>query len=223
MLVCAPGHRLAQRERVTLEDLHGLEMIAFDADLEIRHEIDRALAAPRRRSPRGDGVRQYGDDQAGRRDRRGREPAAAADRRSRGRGRGAGRPAAGGIELKRPIGIIQRRGAKSWARRPAASCNLCSKQPVAFAARSRRLDEHGQPQGPTRPNRPVATKQTCLSTARTREPRDACGFVSCSAPRSHARWLRGDRVCAGCIAMTHRIRKRTAQEARAVRPGLREG
>jgi DNA-binding transcriptional LysR family regulator len=45
VLVCAPGHRLATRERVSLEELHGLEMIAFDADLEIRHEIDRALAA----------------------------------------------------------------------------------------------------------------------------------------------------------------------------------
>jgi hypothetical protein len=45
MLVCAPSHRLAARERVALEDLHGLEVIAFDADLEIRHEIDRALAA----------------------------------------------------------------------------------------------------------------------------------------------------------------------------------
>src|SRR3954453_20754498 len=45
VLVCAPGHRLACRERLTLEDLHGLDMIGFDADLEIRSEIDRALAA----------------------------------------------------------------------------------------------------------------------------------------------------------------------------------
>src|SRR5688572_12586847 len=43
--VCAPGHRLATREPVALEVLHGEEMIAFDADLEIRPEIDRALTA----------------------------------------------------------------------------------------------------------------------------------------------------------------------------------
>ena len=45
VLVCAPGHRLAKCERLALEDLHGLDMIGFDADLEIRSEIDRALAA----------------------------------------------------------------------------------------------------------------------------------------------------------------------------------
>jgi DNA-binding transcriptional LysR family regulator len=45
MLVCAPSHPLAEKERVRLEDLRGMELIGFDSDLEIRHEIDRALAA----------------------------------------------------------------------------------------------------------------------------------------------------------------------------------
>jgi DNA-binding transcriptional LysR family regulator len=45
VLVCAPSHPLAERERVRLEDLRGVELIGFDSDLEIRHEIDRALAA----------------------------------------------------------------------------------------------------------------------------------------------------------------------------------
>ncbi len=45
VLVCAPSHPLAQREQVRLEDLRGVELIGFDSDLEIRHEIDRALAA----------------------------------------------------------------------------------------------------------------------------------------------------------------------------------
>lgn len=45
MLVCAPSHALAQQEQVRLEDLRGAELIGFDSDLEIRQEIDRALAA----------------------------------------------------------------------------------------------------------------------------------------------------------------------------------
>jgi len=45
MLVCAPGHALAQQECVRLEDLRGAELIGFDSDLEIRQEIDRALTA----------------------------------------------------------------------------------------------------------------------------------------------------------------------------------
>ena len=45
VLVCAPSHSLAEKERVRLEELRGQELIGFDSDLEIRHEIDRALAA----------------------------------------------------------------------------------------------------------------------------------------------------------------------------------
>jgi DNA-binding transcriptional LysR family regulator len=45
ILACAPGNRLAQRDSIRLEDLHGMDVIGFDADLEIRNEIDRALAA----------------------------------------------------------------------------------------------------------------------------------------------------------------------------------
>jgi DNA-binding transcriptional LysR family regulator len=45
MLVCAPGHRFARRERVAFEELGGEAVVSFDADLTIRREIDRALAA----------------------------------------------------------------------------------------------------------------------------------------------------------------------------------
>ena len=44
VVVCAPEHPLAKKSQVRLEDLHGLDLVAFDPDLEIRDEIDRALA-----------------------------------------------------------------------------------------------------------------------------------------------------------------------------------
>jgi DNA-binding transcriptional LysR family regulator len=44
VLVCAPTHRLAGRDRVRLEELAGENVIGFDPDLTIRHEIDRVLA-----------------------------------------------------------------------------------------------------------------------------------------------------------------------------------
>ncbi|MBM4005722.1 MAG: LysR family transcriptional regulator [Planctomycetes bacterium] len=47
VVVCAPTHPLASRESVSLSDLRGLPMVSFDSDLEIRHEIDRALASER--------------------------------------------------------------------------------------------------------------------------------------------------------------------------------
>jgi len=45
VLVCAPGNPFAGRVQVALGELHGQRMVAFDSDLVIRHEIDRALAA----------------------------------------------------------------------------------------------------------------------------------------------------------------------------------
>jgi DNA-binding transcriptional LysR family regulator len=45
VLVCAPGHRLAGRESVCLKELGGSDVVAFVTDLEIRHQLDRALAA----------------------------------------------------------------------------------------------------------------------------------------------------------------------------------
>ncbi len=44
-VVCAPTHALAGRSAVRLAELQGLAMVSFDANLEIRHEIDRELAA----------------------------------------------------------------------------------------------------------------------------------------------------------------------------------
>jgi DNA-binding transcriptional LysR family regulator len=45
VLVCAPGNVFAGRVEVALGELHGQRMVAFDSDLVIRHELDRALAA----------------------------------------------------------------------------------------------------------------------------------------------------------------------------------
>jgi len=45
VMVCAPGHPLAKRKTITLEDLRGVTMVSFDRKLPIRRAIDRALAA----------------------------------------------------------------------------------------------------------------------------------------------------------------------------------
>jgi DNA-binding transcriptional LysR family regulator len=44
VLACASSHRLAGRNVVSLEDLRGENMVAYDPALRIRDEIDRALA-----------------------------------------------------------------------------------------------------------------------------------------------------------------------------------
>ena len=93
--LCADASICANRQRVSLEELAGETIIGFDSDLTIRREIDRVLLRISQRSARGDGVRQYRNDQAGHRDRRRREPAAGADRGARSRSRNAGRGAAG--------------------------------------------------------------------------------------------------------------------------------
>jgi DNA-binding transcriptional LysR family regulator len=43
VLVCAPGHRLAEFKSIKFSDLNGQRMIGFDSDLTIRREIDRIL------------------------------------------------------------------------------------------------------------------------------------------------------------------------------------
>jgi DNA-binding transcriptional LysR family regulator len=42
-LVCHPGHRLAQEEKVSLKQIEGERFVAFERDLVIRREIDRLL------------------------------------------------------------------------------------------------------------------------------------------------------------------------------------
>ncbi|HRF00559.1 MAG TPA: LysR family transcriptional regulator [Pirellulaceae bacterium] len=44
VLVCSPGHPFAGRESVSVDELHGIELVGFDEDLRIRREIDRNLA-----------------------------------------------------------------------------------------------------------------------------------------------------------------------------------
>jgi len=43
VLVCAPAHRFAKRQRASLEEVAGEPIVGFDADLTIRREIDRVL------------------------------------------------------------------------------------------------------------------------------------------------------------------------------------
>lgn len=45
VVVCAATNRLASQKKVSLADLHGQSVISFDPELEIRHEIDRAFAS----------------------------------------------------------------------------------------------------------------------------------------------------------------------------------
>jgi DNA-binding transcriptional LysR family regulator len=110
VLVCAPGHRLAGNERVTPEELSGLEMVAFDSDLEIRHEIDRALAAHNvevrvvMEFDNTETIKRAVEIDAGISLLP--EPTVAREVEA---GALVARPLAG-MELKRPIGIIQRRG-----------------------------------------------------------------------------------------------------------------
>src|SRR5437773_2967980 len=110
VVVCAPSNRLAKCDRVGLQDLQGLDMIGFDADLEIRNEIDRALAA------RGIELRVAMEFDNSETIKRAVEidagisilPEPTVDREISA-GALVARPLAG-IDLKRPIGIIQRRG-----------------------------------------------------------------------------------------------------------------
>lgn len=110
ILVCAPQHPLAQCESVTLEQLQGVDMVAFESDLEIRAEIDRALE--------GAGVEVHVSMEFDNTEtiKRAVEinsgvsllPEPTVDRELAA-GTLVARPLAG-AELKRPIGIIQRRG-----------------------------------------------------------------------------------------------------------------
>lgn len=43
VLVCAPVHRFAKRQRVSLEEVASEPIVSFDSDLTIRREIDRVL------------------------------------------------------------------------------------------------------------------------------------------------------------------------------------
>ena len=104
VLVCSPTHRVCQSTNVSLEELAGEPIIGFDAELTIRREIDRVLARIPQRSERGDGVRQYRNDQAGGRNRRRSESAARADRGARSRNRDAGGGAAVDPRIGSPAG-----------------------------------------------------------------------------------------------------------------------
>jgi DNA-binding transcriptional LysR family regulator len=110
VLVCAPGNPLAERGEVALQDLHGIEMIAFDADLEIRHEIDRALAA---RSVEVRVTMEFDNTETIKRAVEIDAGVSLLPEPTVDREVAAGALVArslAGIDLKRPIGIVQRRG-----------------------------------------------------------------------------------------------------------------
>ncbi len=44
VVVCSPGHPIAQRLELHLEDLGGYDLVSFDRQLKIRRELDRTLA-----------------------------------------------------------------------------------------------------------------------------------------------------------------------------------
>jgi DNA-binding transcriptional LysR family regulator len=110
VLVCAPQHPLAGHDQVRLEELSGLDIIGFDSDLEIRHEIDRALAAHSvevrvaMEFDNTETIKRAVEINAG----ISVLPEPTVDREVAA-GALAARPLVG-IDLKRPIGIVQRRG-----------------------------------------------------------------------------------------------------------------
>jgi DNA-binding transcriptional LysR family regulator len=61
VLVCPPGHRLAAREKVALDELAGEKFVGFDKDLVIRRQIDRLL---RRHGVRVDVVMEFDNIEA---------------------------------------------------------------------------------------------------------------------------------------------------------------
>lgn len=110
VFVTAPNHPLAKREKLSLADVHGIDLIGFDADLEIRQEIDRALAAA------GSEVRiamEFDNTETMKRAVEINAGAAFLPEPTVEREVAAGslvaRPLVG-LDLTRPIGIIQRRG-----------------------------------------------------------------------------------------------------------------
>jgi DNA-binding transcriptional LysR family regulator len=160
-LVCAPGHRLAKCDRVTLDDLHGQDLVAFDGVLEIRSEIDRALAA------RGVEVRVTMEFDNTETIKRAIEIDAGVSllplptvEREVAAGALAARPLTG-CELKRPIGIIQRRGTE-LGKTANRFMHLLLKEPV----HSRAIADSGDAQDPgAAANELVAVKSHASDTA----------------------------------------------------------
>lgn len=165
VLVCSPEHPLAAKDEVRLEDLHGVELVAFDSDLEIRDEIDRALAG------RGIEVRVAMEFDNTETIKGAVEinagvallPRPTVDREVQS-GALKALPLAGG-ELTRPIGIIQRRGKdlgqtasrfmQLLLQSPATSADDAPSAPLEIAA----LDETDSSDGPHRAHQAAASPQ----------------------------------------------------------------
>lgn len=110
VVVCSPDHPLATGSEVRLEELHGQDVVAFDPDLEIRHEIDRALA---QRAVEVHVTMEFDNTETIKRAVEINAGVALLPRPTVDREVQSGALVAlplAGIELCRPIGIIQRRG-----------------------------------------------------------------------------------------------------------------
>src|SRR5262249_20817609 len=105
-----PCNRLASQPSISVQDLKGVDVIGFDADLEIRSEIDRALAAHNvevrvtMEFDNTETIKRAVEIDAG----VSLLPEPTIDREVAA-GALVARPLAG-VDLKRPIGIVQRRG-----------------------------------------------------------------------------------------------------------------
>jgi DNA-binding transcriptional LysR family regulator len=132
VVVCSPQHSLAGKKDLRLEDLHGLDLVAFDPDLEIRTEIDRALAQ------RGVEIRVAMEFDNTETIKRAVEinagmallPRPTVDREVQS-GAVVALPLVG-IEMTRPIGIIQRRG-KDLGRTASRFMQLLLQSPAMSA------------------------------------------------------------------------------------------
>jgi DNA-binding transcriptional LysR family regulator len=158
VVVCAPSHPLAQRDRAALEDLRGLDMIGFDSDLEIRHEIDRALAAHgvevhvAMEFDNTETIKRAVEINAG----ISLLPEPTIDHEVSA-GALAARPLIG-IDLKRPIGIVQRRG-KELGKTARRFMQLLLKQ----SSSSRDAARHGSPAEKQRAAEDDAAELTALT------------------------------------------------------------
>ena len=180
VVVCAPCNRLAQRDRVSVAELHGLDTIGFDADLEIRNEIDRALAA------RGIELRVAMEFDNIETIKRAVEidagisilPEPTVDKEISA-GALVARPLAG-IDLKRPIGIIQRRG-KELGKTARRFMQLLLKQSLS---KSDAASRDGANQEPIDDEQPAAEDDAARPSLTDDSP-DALTRVSPATPIAH--------------------------------------
>ena len=144
VLVCSPDHPLAAKEKVSLADLQNVDMVGFDSELEIRADIDRAFTAAgvephvAMEFDNTETIKRAVEINAG----VSLLPEPTVDREITF-GTLVARPLTG-TELKRPIGLIQRRG-KELGQTAQRFMRLLLNNPasIALAADSLEVDLDG--------------------------------------------------------------------------------